>query len=294
VRRISKYLAPSVLNTIVEKKNRFNLGGIQLIQRDFRLGDGLGDAEKAPSNLRTKVSAIVEKTRNTVGLVPKSSQCRWISSEAQPAPAVQLFCEGAGVPEAPVLDVGLSTRPTSPETQPIPASERTAVAPVPENDNSIDRVLDSQSPAAEISVSSLVSSIKQSQPEPRTSLVMKIWAQVSPFLTPPSVSMILALVVANVPQLKALFVRTDSFTMPSAPDGRPPLDFVMEIASFGGSAVPVIGMVLLGTALSKLTVKSLPKGFWKSVVSMAFLKLVVGVYKYRVHLSYIHIHILTC
>lgn len=64
--------------------------------------------------------------------------------------------------------------------------------------------------------------------------------------------------------------------MPDAPDQRPPLDFVIDISSFAGPAVPVLGMLLLGAALSRLSMKSLPKGFWKSAVMMAGLKLVVG------------------
>lgn len=38
----------------------------------------------------------------------------------------------------------------------------------------------------------------------------------------------------------------------------------------------VMGMILLGAELSKLSFNGLPKGFWKSAVSMAVLKLVVG------------------
>lgn len=64
--------------------------------------------------------------------------------------------------------------------------------------------------------------------------------------------------------------------MPQAPDQRPPLDFLMEIAVFAGPTVPVIGMLLLGAALSRLNMSGLPKGFWKAAVMMAGLKLVVG------------------
>lgn len=50
----------------------------------------------------------------------------------------------------------------------------------------------------------------------------------------------------------------------------------MEIASFAGPTVPVLGMLLLGAALSRLSMKGLPEGFWKAAVMMAVLKLVVG------------------
>lgn len=64
--------------------------------------------------------------------------------------------------------------------------------------------------------------------------------------------------------------------MPQAPDQRPPLDFFMEIAVFVGPTVPVLGMLLLGAALSRLSMSGLPTGFWKAAVMMAGLKLVVG------------------
>lgn len=64
--------------------------------------------------------------------------------------------------------------------------------------------------------------------------------------------------------------------MPQAPDQRPPLDFVMEITAFAGPTVPVVGMLLLGAALSRLSMAGLPKGFWKAAMMMAGLKLIVG------------------
>jgi hypothetical protein len=87
----------------------------------------------------------------------------------------------------------------------------------------------------------------------------------------------LSLTIANVSQLKSLFIHTLTFPpMPDAPDGKPLLDFVTDIASFSGPCVPVLGMLLMGATLGRLSVKSLPKGFWKSVVLMAGLKLVMG------------------
>jgi predicted permease len=104
----------------------------------------------------------------------------------------------------------------------------------------------------------------------------RVWEHLQPFLAPPALAMIAGLIVANIPPLKALFVPTDQYKMPTAPDHRPPLDFIMEICNFGGSAVPMIGTILLGAALARLKINGLPKGFWKSALGMAVLKLVVG------------------
>jgi auxin efflux carrier family protein len=55
------------------------------------------------------------------------------------------------------------------------------------------------------------------------------------FLSPPAVSCFLSLIIALVPQLKALFVpNVPDVKMPNAPDGLPPLDWILDIADFGG------------------------------------------------------------
>lgn len=38
----------------------------------------------------------------------------------------------------------------------------------------------------------------------------------------------------------------------------------------------MIGLILLGAALSRLKIQGLPRGYWKSAVGMAVLKLIVG------------------
>ncbi|KAF8474234.1 auxin efflux carrier [Kalaharituber pfeilii] len=107
-------------------------------------------------------------------------------------------------------------------------------------------------------------------------LFHRVWLALKPFITPPSISLIVSIIIANVQPLKALFIHTPNFSMDDAPDHKPPLDFIMEITRFAGPCVPVLGLILLGAAFSRLSVKNLPKGFWKSIVAMAVLKLVVG------------------
>lgn len=113
-----------------------------------------------------------------------------------------------------------------------------------------------------------------SPPHPLT-ILQRIWVATKPLANPPSVALIFSIVIANVQPLKALFVHTATFSLKDAPDDKPPLDFLMEITSFAGPAVPVLGLTLLGAALSRLTLKGLPKGFWKAVLCMAILKLIV-------------------
>lgn len=132
------------------------------------------------------------------------------------------------------------------------------------------------SPCESCATSSSPTPASSNPPSVRRTMRQRVHGWIAPFITPASLSLVLGLVVANVRQLKALFVPVLPAVMPNAPDDKPPLDFLMEICSFGGDTVPVIGMVLLGAALSRLSITTLPKGFWKSVGCMALLKLGLG------------------
>lgn len=94
------------------------------------------------------------------------------------------------------------------------------------------------------------------------------------FCTPNSLSLITALIVALSPPLKALFVPT-SFPMPNAPDGQPPLSFVIDITSYVGAASVPIGLLLLGATIARLKVKKVVPGFWKTVVMITAVRLVI-------------------
>ncbi|KAJ7763194.1 auxin efflux carrier, partial [Mycena maculata] len=90
---------------------------------------------------------------------------------------------------------------------------------------------------------------------------------------PGSLSIILSFVIALVPQLKALFVEVDGTYIPPAPDGDPPLAFIIDAATFIGAALVPIGLVCLGSALARL---SIPRGAWGSLPSGAILGLAIG------------------
>ncbi|KAK6344801.1 Protein M3, variant 4 [Orbilia javanica] len=104
----------------------------------------------------------------------------------------------------------------------------------------------------------------------------KVMSIVKVVVTIPTMTLLSALVIAVVPQLRALFVPTTGVKMPSAPDGRPPLDFIIQFASYGGQLSPVMGLALLGASLARIRVRHLPDGFWMSIAATCFLKLIIG------------------
>lgn len=105
-------------------------------------------------------------------------------------------------------------------------------------------------------------------PTPLDPLYKRIGKSVLKFLlsliSPPAISCLLSLLIALIPTLKALFVdNVPGITMPDAPDGNPPLQWILDIANFGGisrleilltvggASVPT-GLIVLGASLSTL------------------------------------------
>ncbi|KAG0235945.1 Protein M3 [Actinomortierella wolfii] len=92
------------------------------------------------------------------------------------------------------------------------------------------------------------------------------------YLTPPTIGLILGLIVALTPPLRALFVVTDH-PVPSF-DELPPLSFIHEVTILlGGCCVP-LGLTVLGASLSRLK-----PGRWRPLVPaltmITLIKLVV-------------------
>lgn len=118
-------------------------------------------------------------------------------------------------------------------------------------------------------------------PPPRKTLFARIVARTIMFLrsllTPASLSILLAFPFALITPLKGLFLPVAGWTgsrIPNAPDGQPPLAFVLDTATFVGAASVPLGLTCLGSALARLKV---PKGEgWGSLPLGAIGSLAVG------------------
>ncbi|KIM78632.1 hypothetical protein PILCRDRAFT_793364 [Piloderma croceum F 1598] len=120
-------------------------------------------------------------------------------------------------------------------------------------------------------------------PKPRTSSVKRRLLRAvnmafmffrSSLESPASLSIIVSFIISLVPPLKALFVPGVPGThIPSAPDGLPPLSFLIDTASFIGAASVPLGLICLGSALARL---KLPSGQWNKLPLGAIGGLAVG------------------
>lgn len=97
------------------------------------------------------------------------------------------------------------------------------------------------------------------QPHPAMRYVNFLGSLSSPVL----LSVVVSLVVSRILAVKALFIpNVPGANIPPAPDGQPPLAFVMDTAAFLGAANSPIGLIVLGSALARMSV---PRGRWTSL-----------------------------
>ncbi|GMG55695.1 unnamed protein product [Ambrosiozyma monospora] len=94
-------------------------------------------------------------------------------------------------------------------------------------------------------------------------------------LHPLSLSLVVSITVCMIPWVKALFVNNKQAHLSPAPDGLPPLSFIMDFTSYIGAAQVPFGLLLLGGTIGRLKVKKLPKGLWRTPVSLTLIKLFV-------------------
>ncbi|KAG2136363.1 auxin efflux carrier [Suillus bovinus] len=91
---------------------------------------------------------------------------------------------------------------------------------------------------------------------------------------PVLLSVVISLVVSRISALKALFIPNVSGTnVPPAPDGQPPLAFIMDTAAYLGAASSPIGLIILGSAIARM---SIPRGRWTALPLRAIVTLAVG------------------
>lgn len=90
----------------------------------------------------------------------------------------------------------------------------------------------------------------------------------------PSIVLVLSFFVTMIPWIRALFVH-NSIDVHPAPDGNPPLSFIMDFTQYLGNAAVPTGLILLGGTLARLEVKGIPPGFWKCAAWMVISRLAV-------------------
>lgn len=103
---------------------------------------------------------------------------------------------------------------------------------------------------------------------------MRYLGFLSKLASPVLFSLAISLVVSRISVLKAFFIpNVSGMKIPPAPDGHPPLAFVMDTAALLGAANAPIGLIILGSALARMSV---PRGGWTLLPLGAIGALAVG------------------
>ena len=95
------------------------------------------------------------------------------------------------------------------------------------------------------------------QARPSKSMAHVIWNSIKLILSPVSISLFVALPIALVTPLKALFTNVEGWTggkMPNGPDGKPPLAFLLDTANFIGALCIPVGLMLLGASFARIKI----------------------------------------
>ncbi|GAA5922000.1 hypothetical protein JCM3775_003456 [Rhodotorula graminis] len=96
-------------------------------------------------------------------------------------------------------------------------------------------------------------------------------------LTPPTISLVTALICALVKPLKALFTTVEDYDWhPTAPDGAPPLAILLDTAAFIGKASVPLGLLVLGSTLGRMRIpRPISKLPLYSIFALALCKVVL-------------------
>ena len=98
-------------------------------------------------------------------------------------------------------------------------------------------------------------------PPSRVSCLSRLTIRLRALPKPPTIALVIACPISIITPLKALFVPLRNANgepvIPFAPDGAPPLAFILDTATFLGSASVPLALICLGAALAKL---KFPKG----------------------------------
>ncbi|KAG2122900.1 auxin efflux carrier [Suillus clintonianus] len=108
-----------------------------------------------------------------------------------------------------------------------------------------------------------------SKPHP----VMRYVKFLSCLISPVLMSVVVSIIVSRISALQALFIPVSGTNIPPAPDGQPPLAFIMDSATFLGAANSPIGLIILGSVLARMSV---PCGRWTALPLGAIGALAVG------------------
>ena len=103
--------------------------------------------------------------------------------------------------------------------------------------------------------------------------VLNLW--IASTLKIVSMTMIISIAICMIPWVQALFVVTPQAHVPPAPDGDPPLSFLMDLAGYVGAAEVPFGLLMLGGTIGRLNLSTIPLRVWRVPIAVTFARLFI-------------------
>lgn len=126
---------------------------------------------------------------------------------------------------------------------------------------------------AESFIRSIVDLIKGTDYRNLFKAIINLW--IAATLKVVSITLVISIAFCMIPWVQALFVNTPQASLPSAPDGDPPLSFIMDFASYIGAAEVPFGLLMLGGTIGRLNMKNIPLRVWKVPIAVTFARLFI-------------------
>ncbi|CAE6492150.1 unnamed protein product [Rhizoctonia solani] len=266
----------------------FPMGGSRIIEKDFLDISAPVDVEdevpeSASSRLRRRwdrLQAVIQKQRGATTSLdvensPTSEADEKIPEIATPQPKLSrhVSFNPSEPSEYNGLEGGQSTRPPSAHVSPAPTVVEGIL-------NTMSPDLKGSSKAALSPIGTETAPTAETKPSRFKRTLLSIQVFLRSLASPATITMVVSFVVALVPQLKALFIAPpvgSNVYIHPAPDGLPPLNIIMDTATFIGSASVPTGLICLGSALARLEApKPISRAPLGAITLFSILKMVIG------------------
>ncbi|CAE6425665.1 unnamed protein product [Rhizoctonia solani] len=266
----------------------FPFGGSRIIEKDFLDKSIPVDAEdevpeSASSRLRRRWDRLQVAIRNQRGAVtspdvensPTTEEDEKVREIASPGP--KLTRHVSFNPSEPTAyngpEGGQTTRPPSAHVSPAPTV--------------VEGILNTMSPnqkdspnAAPVPTEAEPTPATEAAPSRLKRALLSTRAFLRALASPATITMVVSFIVALVPQLKALFIAPPAGSndhIHPAPDGLPPLNILIDTATFIGNASVPLGLICLGSALARLQApKPISRAPLGAITLFSILKMVLG------------------
>ncbi|KPV73630.1 uncharacterized protein RHOBADRAFT_28743 [Rhodotorula graminis WP1] len=270
----------------------FPMRGIHLIERDYTHPARVLSEEEAEAHAaRSPLHSLRGIGRNTTSRSHDAASIREIAGAAHAASPSDVTGQFAGAPRLKTIAASRATSAVGDEDEEITEVGTQPPDELDRKDMQLAATRSTSAAAIEEKLSgdekdgAALSMQGEEEEHEAAERVRPRWLRVLvgvkgfalSLLTPPTISLVTALICALVKPLKALFTTVEDYDWhPTAPDGAPPLAILLDTAAFIGNASVPLGLLVLGSTLGRMRIpRPISKLPLYSIFALALCKVVL-------------------